>query len=354
MKTRKNNSSDFPISPNLYYFNRLEDVDLNQIEGNAIVFVEIGRLTRFVKDNRFVEKEVEYFDRSLNNDSWHWMKEKRQENGQIKLEDKPAFWEWHRLITIEELTRGNHFPYVHTTLSLSITGRSINLESVFQNGWHIIPSTLEHNIHPILKEALQKADDPSYNLLTLLYKLKASPDVAQSIDGLYQEVRPYPISRLQKGRRDRLTLDEMIDIVHKAMGTKFMSFAAFKKEKNKIIERFDQSKLTPQKAAIYDDFENFYKNNKNDPDQMPRSVLIENWVKDYEAHHDNENPFTILNKQRRTGPLSIFNPGTTASIKLFNKFLAGEIIPPTLRQIMQGDSVNTYHSKSISKPQKQK
>lgn len=89
-----------------------------------------------------------------------------------------------------------------------------------------------------------------------------------------------------------------------------------------IVNRFLSSPLTTSKANIWDDFQNYYRENVGNPKFITRSMLVESWANDYMGRHNGENPFVTLNQHRRTGCLSLFNPARTASMQLFYDFMA--------------------------------
>lgn len=125
----------------------------------------------------------------------------------------------------------------------------------------------------------------------------------------------------------------------------YLSFPQFKQKCIQISQRFLSSKLTQLKTTILDDFALFYMLHYQDPKYMPRTKLVKKWITEYQKNY-HTNPFSLLNKQRREGVLSIFNPTITSSRALFNHFLVGELIPDPLRLLM--DDLQNPHTPNLS------
>lgn len=123
---------------------------------------------------------------------------------------------------------------------------------------------------------------------------------------------------------------------------RFLSFDQFTTKANQIIQRFPDSSFTKEKKLVFTDFSNFYLANCKSPNCRTRSELLELWIANYKLNNHDINPFTILNKQRRTGLLSIFNPSTTGSQALFNQFLVGEHPSTHLKTLMREGSTSIF------------
>lgn len=118
-----------------------------------------------------------------------------------------------------------------------------------------------------------------------------------------------------------------------------MSIHSFAEKAEKLLDRFKESGFTENKQRVFADFLEFYEKNKHKQDRMPRSFLVENWIWDFGERNHRQNPFAILNARRYTGFFNHFNFGVTQSAALFNEFLAGEILPQSLRELMQPELV---------------
>lgn len=350
----------------LYYFGKYDDINVQKIDGNAIVFVDmpsndqdnnVERTAYFVRNNQFfldgdsgnIKTAVVFLSRK-NIDS---LTKNCQADGRVEIEDHPYD---HCVMNLSRITRvlakQEYFPYPHTRLRFSKDGKS--LVSVYRSNMagliveRFNSDSNLNDIHPILKEYFQIKDQPSYNILTLLYKIKASPDFELCND--YWQYGGMPLGfGLTYGGSQQVTIDKMITAAHRAMGTKLMFFPDFEKNIEKISQQFKHSSLTPLKERTLNDFKTFYNSNKNNPALMPHSVLIRSWIDHFKENNNKQNPFSILNSQRRTGYLSIFNPKITNSTKLFYKLLAGEMIPRSLNNLMlarPSHQLSLSHTKS--------
>jgi hypothetical protein len=110
---------------------------------------------------------------------------------------------------------------------------------------------------------------------------------------------------------------------------------------SKISSGFKDSALTPRKSVILESFKDYCLKNFNDS-TTSRFDLVKDWIEEYKVKNGGENPFTVLEKQRRTGILSIFNPKKTASLALFEDFLGSSSNLENLRQdsLVTADTLN--------------
>lgn len=132
------------------------------------------------------------------------------------------------------------------------------------------------------------------------------------------------------------TLEELITLANqkteeekKPEKEELLSLGKFKIMFNTLMRNFPNSNITNQKKEVFDNFFHFFQANQDDfPD---RKDLIRAWINSYKEVN-NENPFKILNKQRRNLDFisslpffgekiaKLFTPTLTDSTKLFLKF----------------------------------
>lgn len=313
---------------NLYYFKSEKEIELNQIEGHALVITDDQVSTNiknvieykvfFVSGKSFIKNKDGHPKcitdrRSL--DLWQTMLDKLDGN-RVKLDSThDTSDQLSNLIYATSMV--NKFPYNNAIVFISPDAKSFT-----------ITERKSGEIHPLLQEFLENKNNPNYNLLRLLYAIKRTPDFMQGADIRQEGGGPF-----MSHYNFAIDIDEMINQVREDKG--FMPLAVLESNIKKLGDKFAESELTKQKKTILNSFKNFYRDYAENPEMAVRSVIVETWANQYMNLH-NINPFTTLSQQRRTDRLRIFNPSRTNSMKLFDAFLSGEAITDSLKQIMSG------------------
>lgn len=304
--------------PQLLYFDSLESVNTDDIEGDAIVLVGTDS----------PDKASVHFVRNH-----QWFKPKRQRKPSVITVNKEELLDVlqrkksaRKNQLIRKLGFENNFPYIYTGIYLPAAEPIIEIRDK-----DIEDVSLLDNLHPYMHEYLKYKDESNRNLIPFLQKIESDPEAKK-----YCEFYLQPREQIYK----KTSLHNLIDVLRKRIQMEFITYDEFQKKAKKIASRFINSKWTKRKKDIFEDFENFCNANcnkdLNNLNYLPRNVLVERWSNKYMQEHPGENPFVILSQHRRKGFFSMFHTGMTDSVKLFHAFLEGEIISESLRTIMQG------------------
>ena len=353
----------------VYYFESFDLIDLSKINGDAILLVGESPLDSskqnenvnhpgpqknqtlttayFVKNQQFVtgpDNQPKTALWRIDNPKWKFIK-----NNHDKRKHDILFVKDHRKILndISLLAKVAEFPYQAITATFSKKADSITLKRLVYTSTHqyqFIDPTTEDNIHPVAKDYLTRKNHDDYNSLSFLYALKADPTSLTTIN-LSQEGGIKIGLGAERGSFHEVTVDEMIDFIRKE-NKAYLNFDEVKARISEIEKRtYSSRELHRRKEKIFTDFQQFYAAHASDPTMLSRARLVESWANDYMNRNKNENPFTVLSQQQRTGFSAFFSPDKTNSMKLFDKFLYGEVVSHELTELMQANKTEEASSK---------
>jgi hypothetical protein len=301
------------MTVDVYFFDDKKKIDLNAIDNDALIFIDAPDAPERVEI--LAVKNKQYYTLIL---PTLQEREKIGEEWSEVLREKPTFID-HKLVipekdfiialSIDIIMGMLNFPYTRIGIDISEDGTSIHIPKEEEG---------EGELQPILKANAGRTLS-GFEAINFIRQSKEELAQGQSFMGYRRTGKHYG--------SEYLALNPILQSVTP-------SFKNLCTEINTITKRFSKSPLTESKKEVLTDFTNYCCWHLDE--NTSKADLIENWVASYKKTHGDENPFTILMQQRRTGILSIFNPKLTDSIKLFKKFLEKEPLPNSLKEIVKG------------------
>jgi hypothetical protein len=326
IKSLKMNMRDYP---DVYFFDEGEAIDLQTINGDALIFIGTPDKEKIIQilavKNHAYYKLKPISDEFLKefNDDWTIYSLAQEPNRQnLFTQDKKLIKKPPNAldIALRTLAEDLNFPYAQNTITISKDGKSITLSA---------PEG-EEALHPRLRDNLGKKS--GFEALNFLQKYgqQLLKEGGLKGEGFILE------SDNSEGVKGTIRLHDALKLILSSLEP------AFKKLSTSIASissRFFKHPDTSSKRNILNHFETYcYFNWK---ENLPKKDLIEHWVEDYKKKtKTDENPFTVLMRQRRTGWLSIFNPKLTDSIKLFRELLGKEELPDLLKEAIESKSTH--------------
>ena len=292
-------------SYDLYYFDSINDVNLEKIDGNALILIgekpvnakarldtshpdpqskieientisgKVGpdknqkiSTAYFVKDHQYATAQgIEWrFDQR----KLIFMQDNRDANTR-----KVSLIKDRRNIEDDLALLAEHAGFPYTKAIIYFSHDAATTEIKIRRDDNFVDATDHDNIDPVAKEYLHRKNEPNYNLLTFLYAIKANSEQSS-------------MKLMQEGARasQAVTVDHMINQVREK-NKSYLNFNEVKERINYIEHHLQGSKLAKQKNKILDDFRRFYAENLDSTSMLSRSVLVEAWVNQYIKNNNN-------------------------------------------------------------------
>src|SRR6185312_14144573 len=176
------------------------------------------------------------------------------------------------------------------------SGKIVNLKNKGAALSDVEAKDYSSQLHPTVKEWLEKKSKTASFSLEMLYALKAEKGLVINGGSQGTHIRMYVA--LGYGNNNG---HNRIDALIKSIRRKNKTYAE-QEEINQVIQRikgrFPDSVFTPSKKMILDDFMAFYAQQEKNK-VFSRSKIVEDWVNQYIEEHQ-FNPLESLQQHRRT------------------------------------------------------